>query len=114
MAADLVRIPKAAYLAARAAAERATVISNAKQIGLALHMYAQDHNEAFPGASDDVANRIAPYLKNSSMTAGLVYTHSGGAIANIENPDKTELGYLPGSGGRAIIYADGHVQWKAD
>lgn len=112
--AELIRIPKEAYLAARAAAERAVTMSHAKQIGLALHMYAQDFDETFPGSGDDVVGKIRPYLGNSEFASKLVFTFPGGTIASIKEPNKTELGYVPGAGGRAIIFADGHVQWKAD
>ena len=112
--APLVRIPKEAFLQARAAARRQTVLSNAKQAGLGLLMYAQDYDETLPGQDKNLMEILLPYTKNVQVLAGLVYTFPGGKMADIPEPSKTELGYWTGEGGRAYIYADGHVVWKKD
>ena len=54
---------------AREQARRAVCISNLKQIGLGMHMYAQDWDEAFPSAGvtnfavSGAMNRLALYVK---------------------------------------------------
>jgi hypothetical protein len=112
-AAPLLRIDKAMYVAMREAAERAVILSNAKQLGLAVMMYAQDYDETFPGP-DGINAKLTPYLKNASLFDGLSYTYGGGSISAVEKPAETELGYVTGPGGRAVIYADGHVKWRPD
>jgi len=90
------------------------VLNNAKQAGLSLLMYAQDYDETLPGQDKPILDILLPYTKNVQVLAGLVYTYPGGKMADIPEPSKTELGYWPGEGGRAYIYADGHVVWKKD
>lgn len=121
-AVPLLRVDKTAFLQARRAAQRAATLSNAKQIAIALHMYAQDYDEVFPPAGGDTAGQIGPYLKNASVfnnpatgQPGFVFTLRGnGALAGIAAPAETVIGHVSGPGGRAIVYADGHVRWQDD
>jgi hypothetical protein len=112
-AAPLLRMDKAMFLAMREAADRTVILNNAKQVGLAVMMYAQDYDETFP-TPDGINGKLSPYLKNDSLLDGLSYTYGGGSLANVEKPAETELGYVTGPGGRAVIYADGHVKWRPD
>jgi hypothetical protein len=110
----LMKLPKEAALKALEAAERAKVISDAKQVGTALHIYAADYDDMLPSNASDWMSALSPYLKNNSLMEGFVYTFGGGNLANMENPASTELGYKPGPGGRAVVYGDGHVKWIPD
>ena len=115
------RIDKATFLAARREAQQAVAMSNAKQIGLACMMYAQDYDERYPPA-EDIVNVLQPYTKNlqifnnpATNRLGFTYLLPGGTeMAAIESPADTPLGYVLGPGGRAIVFADGHVTWKDD
>lgn len=108
---SLLRMPKEAYTKAKGAAERMVSLSKGKQIGLALMMWAQDHDEKLPG-QDGVHDQIKPYLQNDSMLQGFTYLFTGGSLADIKAPAETLIGQVEGPGGRALIYADGHVKWK--
>jgi prepilin-type processing-associated H-X9-DG protein len=44
---------------------------------------------------------------------GFNYTFGGGPL-NGKDPSKTMLGFLSGAGGKAVVYADGHVVWESD
>jgi hypothetical protein len=110
----LVRVPMEAYQQARAAAARQKVISSGKQIGLALHLYAENNESTLPGADQPVNQLIAPHVGDDEVFAGFVYTHTGGKLSELADAGKTQLGYIQGEGGRAIIYADGHVTWEVD
>jgi hypothetical protein len=107
----LMNIDKATYLAMKQKADRARVMSHAKQAGLALIMWAQDHDEKFP-TDGDVVGELMPYIKDASIFDGFDYTYDGGALADIASPAETEIGYVAGPGGKAVIYADGHVKWR--
>jgi prepilin-type N-terminal cleavage/methylation domain-containing protein/prepilin-type processing-associated H-X9-DG protein len=57
---------------ARGKARQASCTSNLHQIGIALHMYADDHDEMFPldassGPSSFWYERLDPYIKNSQI-----------------------------------------------
>ena len=107
----IVKMNKAEYLAARAAALKATAMSNARQLGLATLMFAQDNDEVMPGP-DGIEANIGPYTGSSSLFDGFTYTYPGGSLADIVSPSETVLGHVAGPGGSAVIYADGHVKWE--
>ena len=118
-AAPLLRVPRESFLQARRAALRQVAISNARQIGLSLRMYLQDYDETFPPGDGSVNDAIYPYLKNRDLfnnpatgQAGFSFSLGGEALSSIQNPAETIMGYLTGPGGRAVMYADGHVKWE--
>ncbi len=111
--AQIIRFPKEIFLAMEAQAQRAVALSNGKQLGLGILMYAQDYDENYPNG-DNINGKLDPYLKNSGLFNGFTYTFGGGAMKDITSPAETELGYVTGPGGRAVIYADGHVKWRND
>lgn len=108
----VVALPRKAAEEARNAAKRSELLTRVKQVGLAAIMYASDHDDVFPGK--DVNELFMPYLKNSSMLAQFVWTYPGGPMNDIRAPAETELGFIPGPGGRAVVYADGHAKWVPD
>lgn len=114
MVRPIIQIPKELFLQALKAEERTALLSRAKQVALGLLMYASDMDDMLPSNKADIANLIAPYLKNSSLTEGFVYSFQGGLMSDVESPAETIMGYIGGSGGRAMIYLDGHVKWQAD
>jgi prepilin-type N-terminal cleavage/methylation domain-containing protein len=67
-----------AFSQAREGARRIVCVSNLRQIGMGLQMYAQDHNEVLPGAaSADVANFAESSASGASVLATLIpYTGS--------------------------------------
>jgi hypothetical protein len=110
----LLRMDKAAITTAYQKAKIAVVINRAKQIGLALAMHAQDWDQALPGP--DEVSKLLPYLPPQDVfdfLSGLNYTYPGGKLPADVHPAQVELGWYNGPGGRALIYADGHVVWKA-
>lgn len=107
------RMPREAFVQARLAAQREQLMNNGKQLGLALHLYAADHDERFPSPEGVVA-ALQPYLKSAVLFEGFTYTYGGGSLADIEKPAEVPLGHVIGAGGRAVIYADGHVRWEGE
>ena len=92
---------------------RELAISNAKQTGLALMMYAQDYDENFPHDPGNVKEAIFPYIKDNNVIADFVYTYKGPLeMSKVERPAETAMGYIPSPGGRAVVFADGHVKWE--
>lgn len=105
------RVEREVFVQARNKAIRTTLLSNAKQIGLGLMMYAQDNDETLPGAGQDLSSLIGPYLKNNDLFGGFSYSFAGGTLGSIAAPATTILGISAGPGGQAVLYADGHVIW---
>lgn len=111
MVRPLVHISKEALLNARAVAQRSEMLSRVKQIGLAALMNSADNDDNLPSANTDWKNAFNPYLKNAKMMDGFVYSFAGGNLSQVEKPTETELGFIPGPGGRAVVYVDGHAKW---
>lgn len=116
--APLVRAPREAYEQARQRAEREAIMSNARQIALALLMYVQDYDERFPMGSMDIQSVLMPYLKNETVFnfpgTNFVYLMDGQTLQSMDRPSETMVGYIQAPGGRAVIWADGHVTWQSE
>lgn len=117
-AVPIVRVNQSAFAVKKRKALQAETVSRAKQVGLALLGYVLDNDEQFPPPGSGVS-AFAQYLKNSDalnnpetgkFALELVYTIKKQA----EYPSAKDgvLGYLGGPGGRAVLYADGHVVWE--
>jgi hypothetical protein len=110
--APLLKLERTEYLsitsAARTQAQQMAAVSRAKQIGLALALYAQEHGEAFP-REEELASALAPYLKESGWLDNFHFSQSGSKLAAIEKPSETEAGWIMGPAGRVVLYVDGHV-----
>ena len=114
-AAPIVRIDAKTMLAMRQKATQEQVMVNAKQIGLGLLMYSQDYDENLPNDPGAIKDTVFPYIKNADVFNGFQYTYTGApSVGKIDSPASTKLGYVQGPGGRAVIYADGHVKWEPE
>jgi hypothetical protein len=110
--APLLKINRAEYTALNTGADirarQALTQTRAMQIGMAVALYAADHNETLP-SSEEIQSALDPYLKQSGMLDGFNYTLGGGQLSTIQNPAETELGWIMGPAGRVVLYMDGHV-----
>jgi prepilin-type processing-associated H-X9-DG protein len=116
---------------------RCSCKSNLRQIGLAIHMYADEHDEIFP---PDFKSLVPSYVDNpkifrcpdSQTTVTYQDFKPGGTI----RPTSTSYAYVPGlrsampgivivaydkttadhgGVGRNVVFADAHVEfWRAD
>ncbi|HTQ11614.1 MAG TPA: hypothetical protein VMI31_16250, partial [Fimbriimonadaceae bacterium] len=114
MVRPIVSMPKDLFLTLLKNAERTRAMSCTKQVGLGLIMFANDNNETFPNSQQDLNSLLNPYLRDTDISAGFVYTYGGGLMNDIKDPANTVLGYMPGPGGKAVLYSDGHVKWQND
>ena len=110
----IVKMPLSALLAVR----RVVLMSNGKQLGLALTLYAQDHDGQLPMPGADLPALLRPYIQDPDDLAGVLtgfdYTFGGGALDSVAEPAATELGRIAGLGGSALVFVDGHVVWQAE
>ncbi|MBI1333990.1 MAG: hypothetical protein GC165_14045 [Armatimonadetes bacterium] len=85
------------------------LMNDAKQMGLASLILAADNDDVLPGAKE-WKDKVLPYIKDIDLANRFNYTFKGGSI-NVEDPAKTELGFIMGPGGRAVVYLDGNTKW---
>ena len=88
-------------------------LSNAKLLARGMLKFAADHEGELP-YSATFQTDILPYVKRNELFEGFVYTYSGGALNELEDPTYTVLGYILVSGGRVVAYADGRVKFIKD
>jgi hypothetical protein len=108
----LVKVDRKSYDAAILEAGKQKAIRYAKQMGTAMAMYSADCDDGFPPAGGAGKEAAYPYLRNRSALDAFTYTFGGGSVSG--NPGETELGYVSGPGGRAVVYADGSIKWLPD
>jgi len=108
---QIVMVDKAEFTRWKEKLEREEAIMAAKQVGLALIMLAGDYDDKMPSSSADWQKMASPYLKNKDAIGRFVYQFRGGNAADVKEPSKEVMGYVPGPGGRAVTYMDGHVKW---
>jgi prepilin-type processing-associated H-X9-DG protein len=116
----LLKAPKALVEQSRTAAQRTQVLNNGKQLALAVIMWAKDNDENLPPAGSGMPALLEAYARDKAIfdpidgqAGGFVYTLNGGLLSGVLNPAGTMMGYVPGPGGFAVAYADGHVQWSS-
>ena len=87
-------------------------MTQAKQIGLAMHILAVDSDDMLPPANSDWAERLRPYLKSLEGLAQFSYVFPGGKVGDVEKPSETVLGYYVTPYGTAVVYVDTSVKWE--
>lgn len=102
--------------AAKALGEHAKsqAISMAKQAGTAMHIYSSDYDGLMPLSGASAWDALFPYMKSAKILDSVVWTNvTGQNLSKISNSGSYEIGFVPGPGGNAVIYADGSVGWSA-
>ncbi len=86
------------------------LLNKAKQCGLGFIIYGSDNDDILPGA-EGWENKLMPYMKDRNMMRDFNYSFRGGDVSKVVDPANTELGFVVGPGGRAVVYVDGHAKW---
>jgi hypothetical protein len=89
---------------------RSKLVHQVKQVGLGFIMYASDCDDVFP-TTEGWETKLKPYMKDDQLMNGFTYSFAGGNAASVADPANTELGFVVGPGGRAVVYVDGHAKW---
>jgi len=111
--AQVTPVPLDRYREMRDEAQRVAAMSRGKQAALATMMYVQDHDEVLP-SPEQMPAAVLPYLKDAAVIEGFVYALQGGKMGDYRSPATTPMGHIPGPGGRAVAYLDGHVEWTKE
>jgi hypothetical protein len=113
---EVAAVSRPAYLAQQKDADTAKAKEDARHIGLAMRMYADDYDSAFPAGAGGMTAFLS-YLGDGDALLGpgglpgFQYTFGGGPLDPGAGQGSTVLGYTSAPGGRFDVYADGHVQW---
>lgn len=104
-----------AALKALMAYARTNALNMAKNAGTALQIYTADYDGVLPFSGASAKESVMPYIKSAKILDSVIWNNvTGQTLASISDPAGYELGYVPGPGGRAIIFADGSVGWRPD
>jgi len=105
-----------ALATARERAARTSCMSNLKQVGVALHLYASDNGEKFPTKLQDLVPKYMPDATIMSCPAGKrQYAYVSGLKAT-DAPNLIIAFDVPGnhSQGANVLFVDGHVEWRGN
>lgn len=94
-----------------AAAEQREIMNRAKQVGIAMMIYATDCDDQLP-PSANWQEVLYPYMRSKSLSEGFIYLMNGDNLSKLEDPTKAKVGYIEGQYGRAIVFGDSHVIWE--
>lgn len=90
---------------------KVALMQRAKMCAVAVMMYGADHSDNFP-SKNGIVDALSGYLKDPSILNGFVFVDPGFKnMADVTNPAATQMGYIQGNGGQAVVYTDGHVKW---
>lgn len=107
---EIVPVPLDVYRSVIVSRIKTEAMMAAKQVATALHIYAADNDDRFPGP--DWRETLEPYLKNTDLIGRFTYAGNGEKMDQFENPASTAIGWTDTPYGRAIAYVDGSVRWK--
>lgn len=85
------------------------LLNRGKQIGTAFAIFAGDNDGMMPGLEGWEA-KLKPYIKNNAVMRDFNYTFRGGN-GNVNNANTVEMGFIPGPGGRVVVYMDSSAKW---
>ncbi|MCU0315202.1 MAG: hypothetical protein MUC92_01275 [Fimbriimonadaceae bacterium] len=84
--------------------------SAAKQVAVAVLIYASDYDDKLPLNDGKFADAVMPYIRSRDLLSGFDYVFPGGGFP--EGPSKVIMGTITTRYGRAIAYLDGSVRWE--
>ena len=89
-------------------------MSNLKQIGLGISMYADQHGGRMPATLDQLKGVISNEKVFQDVESGDKFTYVGGGRTLQEGSDDSVVAYSLDhrTAGGNVLFNDGHVEWK--
>jgi prepilin-type processing-associated H-X9-DG protein len=105
-----------ALLETKAKAARYACATNLKGIGMALMIYANDHNDEFPPDLETLISKAEMSAQGLVCPATMLkdsYIYRGASITLDDTPWMITVYEKSGNhnGGRNVLFLDGHVEW---
>jgi prepilin-type N-terminal cleavage/methylation domain-containing protein/prepilin-type processing-associated H-X9-DG protein len=101
------------FAQAREKARQASCLSNMKQLGLGLQMYAQDYDEILPPANDQVENFAAPNARANFLGSLLPYLRSKPILICPSTPREPTKSLSPNSDNATNYMGNGVVMGRS-
>ena len=94
-------------------------MNHLKQIGLACHLYADQHGDKFPESLDElVSNQLLSsnvlHCPSARSERGVSYVYCRGLTPNAYRILAFDIDGNHRNGGRNVLFCDGHVEWMTD
>ncbi len=93
--------------------EQGLTRQGAEELAQAILEETGPKGDTLPKTQKDLETAMSRLARMGAFE-GFTYTLSGGKLPPRRERAQTQLGYVVGPGGRAILYADGHAVWKSD
>ncbi len=100
-----------ALSAAREKARRTQSLSNLKQIGLSLAMYADQHGGQLPASLDAIKGTVGSEKVFYDVSSGQPFNYVGAGLKWQEAGGEGVLAYSYSDQGGNVLFNDGHVSW---
>ena len=91
-------------------AERDRVKNRARYVAEATKMYVNDTGKPLPKTQTEFERETIAYTGKDCK--GFIYTFPGGPLPKGEAAATTEIRWIQGPDGKAIAFADGHMEWR--
>ena len=115
VAALLVSILLPSLSRARELAKRAVSASNLRSIGMAAHIYANEHNDEFPESLEVLAEQgmitRETLVSPRTIGDGVSYVYFGGQKTTSDPRNVLAYESVIGEEGTNVLFVDGHVEW---
>ena len=111
---SLWKMPAAWEQSLRKQTEVDATVERARAIGEAISIRSYDNGDSLPGKQQELERVLLPYLHKEGSFEGFTYTYREGKLPPRQRRAGKQIGYVLGTGGRAIVYADGDAKWQPD
>lgn len=110
---EIIKTSKMVLDRLRADEERDLLLEAAAECGLAVRCYIADSGGAMPDHTKSISSQISPYLEDASLSDRFIYNFHLSSLSSPSDPKQVEIGFIESQQGRAVVYADGHVEWHS-